>query len=43
MGCLIKSIKNKVGIKKIVFTKIEKAIKIDRKNKKKHRVEIASK
>ncbi len=43
MGCLMKSIKNKVGIKNISFTKLEKAFKKEKKSKNKYRVEISNK
>ena len=39
----MKSIKNKIGIKNIAFTKFEKTFKEERKSKNKHRVEIAKK
>jgi hypothetical protein len=43
MGCLMKSIKKKIGFKNISFTKLEKAFKKEQKSKNKHRIEISSK
>ena len=37
MGCLIKIIKNKGGIKNISFIRLEKAFKREKKHKDKHR------